>query len=81
MTRKEIFIKILSEVSGKTEAEISELLIMFRKSHPGGKWDDEIPEPEAQKLLKQLRSEAPGILAWLNKGARDSSRLGNNTIQ
>ena len=42
---------------------------MLKKIKPGGTWDTEIPEPEAQQLLSDLRAEAPGILAWLIKGA------------
>lgn len=78
MTREEIFIKILSEVSGKPKQEIAELLSNFRKANPGGKWDDVIPDNEAEKLLNDLRSEAPGILAWLVKGAMEVARHEGN---
>jgi len=43
----------------------------FRKTHPGGKWDTPIPDKDAEKLLNDLRGEAPGILAWLIKSAMD----------
>ena len=69
MTYQEIFIQIISEVSGKSKNEISKLLTTFQKVHPGGNWDKIIPEHEAEALLSQLRAEAPGILAWLVKGA------------
>lgn len=69
MTRAEISVQILSEVSGRSKKEIQNPLNTFREYHPEGKWDEEIPEPKAQELLSSLRKEAPGILAWLIKGA------------
>jgi hypothetical protein len=78
MTRKEIFIQILSEVSGKSKQEIAELLSTFRKANPGGEWDEVIPDNEAEKLLNDLRGEAPGILAWLIKGAMEVARHEGN---
>ncbi len=66
MTRKDIFIMILSEVSGKQKTFVSKMFDNFRAANPG-KWDDEIPEPEAEKLLNDLRAEFPGILKWLNE--------------
>ena len=74
----EIFIQILSEVSGKPKQEIAELLFNFRKANPGGKWDEVIPDNEAETLLNDLRSEAPGILAWLVKGAMEVARHEGN---
>ena len=71
MTYQEIFIQIISEVSGKSKQETGELLSAFRKTHPGGKWDTPIPDKDAEKLLNDLRGEAPGILAWLIKSAMD----------
>lgn len=69
MTKEDVFITIISEVSGKPESFVSEMLDNFRAANPGGKWDDEIPEPEAEKLLNDLRAEGPGILNWLMEGA------------
>jgi hypothetical protein len=69
MTRADIFIRIISEVSGKPEREINDILKAFRQGHPGGKWDDEIPDGETETLLNNLRAEAPGIFARLIKGA------------
>jgi len=68
MTKAEIFIQILSEVSGRSTDEITALFKNMRKANPGGKWDDEVPAAEAEKLLNDLRAEAPGILAWLVRG-------------
>ena len=69
MTYSEIFIQIISEVSGKPKQEITDLLSTFRKAHPGGKWDNIIPDNDAEKLLTELRAETPGILKWLVEGA------------
>ena len=74
MTYQEIFIQIISEVSGKPKQELSELLNNIRKIHPGGKWDIEIPDSESKELLTKLRGEAPGILRWLAEGALEVSR-------
>lgn len=75
MTYQEIFIQIISEVSGKPKKELSELLASIRKLHPGGKWDVEIPDSESKELLNKLRGEAPGILRWLAEGAQEVSRF------
>lgn len=78
MTYEEIFIQVLSEVSGKSKHEIAGLVSNLRKAKPGGKWDEVIPDNEAEKLLNDLRSEAPGILAWLVKGAMEVGRPEGN---
>ncbi|MBW1702823.1 MAG: hypothetical protein JRJ50_12030 [Deltaproteobacteria bacterium] len=80
MTYAKLFIQIISEVSGKPEQEIADLLSTFREAHPGGNWDQVIPANEAEKLLNDLREEAPGILAWLVKGAMDVARHESSTI-
>jgi hypothetical protein len=74
MTREEIFIQIISEVSGKEKQEIKELLNQFNEAHPGGKWDEQIPDKEAEVLIASLRSEGSGILAWLVRGAMAVAR-------
>ncbi|WP_157469983.1 hypothetical protein [Desulfobulbus elongatus] len=80
MTRAEIFIQTISEVSGKPKAEVAELLSHFRKSHPGGTWDDIVPDHEAQKLITDFRKEAPGILAWLARGVMEVAKHESGTI-
>lgn len=78
MTHADIFVQILSEVSGRSKNEIAEFLKMLRKARPQGKWDEEVPPLEAEKLLSDLRGEAPGILAWLVKGAMEINRFEGN---
>ncbi len=69
MTYQDIFIQILSDVSGQPKSGISELLVNFKKANPSGNWDKVLSKEEADKLLRSLRKEALGILAWLCRGA------------
>ncbi len=69
MTYQDVFIQILSEVSGKPKAELTDLLESFKKIHPGGKWDRYLSETEGEKLLNDLRKEKAGIAKWLVEGA------------
>lgn len=78
MTNADIFIQILSEVSGRPEKEISDLLKRFREVHPGGDWDAEVPFDKAKRLLADLRKEAPRILCWLAEGAARVSKFEGN---
>ena len=80
MTYQDIFVQVISEVSGKSKKDISELLATFREANPGGKWDKVIPDNEAKELLDTLRNEAPGILAWLVRGGMDVARHESNTL-
>lgn len=69
MTRADIFIQILSEVSGKPKEEISTLLEVFNAAFPGpNKFDEELTDDAAQKLLEGLRKEKDGIRQWLMEG-------------
>ncbi|WP_321367995.1 hypothetical protein [uncultured Desulfuromusa sp.] len=70
MTKAEIFIQTISEVSGRSKDEISKMLEPIRQAAPGG-WDKEVPAAEAEKLLNSFRAEAPGILAWLVRGGME----------
>ena len=80
MTYAEIFIQTISEVLGKSKQEITKLLSTIRKAHPGGKWDKIIPDKDAEKLLTELRAEAPGILRWLVQGAMEVARHERHTF-
>ena len=42
MTNQDIFIQIISEVSGSKKSEVAELIESSKKIFPGGKWDEEI---------------------------------------
>lgn len=80
MTHKEIFIQILHEVSGKPKNELSDLLESIRSVHPGGKWDNVLSDEESEKLLNDLRKEAPGILRWLIAGAAEVERHSSTSV-
>lgn len=69
MTKADVFVQILSEVSGKPKELVGDLLTAFRKTFPGqDRFDDELPDAEASQLLAGLRKEKEGIRAWLNSG-------------
>jgi hypothetical protein len=72
MTRREIMISVLAEVSGKPEALITELVKATEDLTPNSKnnLDTELPEAEAQDLMRRLLAERQGILRWLEQGAR-----------
>ena len=70
ITRAEIFVQILSEVSGKPRHKVACRLTEFRKTHPGNSWDRKIPRNEAQRLLTDLRKDAPAIMSWVVSGSR-----------
>ncbi len=69
MTKADVFIQIISEVTGAPRQEVSDLHSNIMKAHPDQNWDKIIPDNEIDELFKGLRAEAPGILAWLMKGA------------
>lgn len=74
MTNREIMVQILSEVSGKSKKEISELFDIAGNKFPGAKLNDEVPDHEAKKLMAKLREESSGILMWLTQGALEVER-------
>jgi hypothetical protein len=74
MTREEIFIQIISEVSGLEKSKIKELLKLAAETYPRGKLDEQVTDKEAEELLTKLRSEGSGILAKLVSGAMEVAR-------
>lgn len=70
--RREVFIQILHEVSGKPKEFIDDLLNAFLVSTGAKhKFNEEISDEEYETLLKGLREEKEGINAWLIKGNLD----------
>ena len=65
ITRPEIFVQILSEVSGKPRHMVACQLAVFRKTHPGLSWDRKMSRNEAHRLLADLRKDAPAIMSWV----------------
>ena len=69
MTRKDIFIKIISELTKQPESYISGRVDLIRGAMPGGdRFDDELSDNEAQNLLAGLRKDKSGVLTWLMQG-------------
>lgn len=75
-TRGEDVAAILSEASGRPPAHVRHLLDAFRAVLPPNatRLDTVVPEPEASELLAKLRTELPGIRAWLVRGAMEACR-------
>lgn len=67
MTRREVIIQILSEVSGKPKEFVVEVVSIVPQSK---EMDDELPHGEGEELLEKLRQEKAGIFNWLLKGRR-----------
>lgn len=65
MTKKDIFIQILSEVSGKPKNHLEAFTDQLEHVFGPGNWEEELPEKDAQELLVKLRSEGPAIMVWL----------------
>lgn len=70
-TKRDIFHRILSEVSGKSEDEVAEMFRQFETFRPGelSGMDVEMSDDEAEKLMTELRAEKEGIAHWLMEGA------------
>lgn len=80
MTRAEIFIQVLSELSDTPEREIADLLASFRQTHPDSGWDEEVPDTETDNLLTYLRTATHSVLFWLSEAAERSACV-NGLIQ
>ena len=69
MTYGEVFTQILSEISGRSVAEITALLLIIRPSFPEGhKFDDELSEEDSENLLASLRAGKDELRERLIKG-------------
>jgi hypothetical protein len=79
MTRAEIFVQLLSEVTGKPKEELADVLAQVRETLPDGKWDEDLPPAESEKLLNELRPEGSGILELLMQKGIDFAPREDNT--
>ena len=68
MTRAEIFLRIIGEISGRPLNEVKYMLETFRAINPGGDWTEVLPLRQAQHLLKYMRSEQEAVVRWLERG-------------
>ncbi len=62
MKRRDVFIQILHEVSGRPKADIEKDMPLFVKPDPG--LDAEISDAEYEQLLNKMRGEKEGIAKW-----------------
>jgi hypothetical protein len=72
MTRGDVFIEILSELSGEPKKLIAEMLSAIQISMPPElhRFDEEISDIEAGQLLDELTQEKEAILNWFLEGYR-----------
>jgi len=72
MTRGDVFIQILSELSCEPKELIAEMLNVITVSIPleEHRFDEEISETEASRLLDDLMQEKEAILSWFFEGYR-----------
>ena len=69
MKRRDVFIKIMHEVSGKPEAFVEDMLDAIISTIPEQhKFDEEISDAEYEQTLQELRKEKEGIAQWLHEG-------------
>lgn len=78
MTYEDIFIQVLAEVTGQGMDKWKKVLQPVKAAHPDGKWDEELGPEKSERLLKSLRSESSGILAWLVRGAVEAGKFSGN---
>jgi hypothetical protein len=72
MKRRDVFIQILHEVSGKPKSFIEGLLDSFiTATGVSNRFDEDITEVEYKTLLEGMRKEKEGIKAWLIQGNLD----------
>ncbi|MDH4317073.1 MAG: hypothetical protein OEV64_01665 [Desulfobulbaceae bacterium] len=78
MTREELFIQIIGEITGRSMPELRRILETFRVVNPGGNWNEVLPPIHAHRLLKYLRSEQEALVRWLERGCLTSGcRVGH----
>ena len=72
MTRGDVFIQILSELSCEPKKNIAEMLnvITVSMSPEQHRFDEEISEAEAGQLLDELMQDKETILDWFFEGYR-----------
>lgn len=70
MTKQELMVQILHEVTGKPKKEVKKIFKAVRSALPdrGRKFDQTLTPAEATDLLTKLRAEKEGILVWLIQG-------------
>jgi hypothetical protein len=72
MTRGDVFIQIMSELSGEPQKLIAEMLDLIKVSMPPElhRFDEELSDTKAGRLLDELMQEKEAILYWFVAGYR-----------
>jgi len=72
MTRGDVFIQIMSELSGEPKKLIAEMLYLIKFSMPPElhRFDEEISDTKARRLTDELMKEKEAILNWFLGGYR-----------
>jgi len=72
MTRGDVFIQIMSELSGEPKKLIAEMLYLIKVSMPPElhRFDEEISDTQAGRLTAELMKEKEAILNWFLEGYR-----------
>nr|WP_321465133.1 hypothetical protein [uncultured Desulfobulbus sp.] len=65
MTCQEIFVQILSEVTGEAPDRILEFVKTMKAAKPGGSWDKNLSDKDSEEFIAKLREDAPAIVRWL----------------
>jgi hypothetical protein len=69
MTNFDIFAQIISEASGKPAEEVKLMTdAILKLAGSPGEMYEEVPNDKAQELFVKLRTDLPGIRAWLVAG-------------
>lgn len=74
MTKADVFVQILHEVTGKSKEEVRTLLDEATAATGRAGFDEELTDEEAEQWLADLRKEKAGIMNWLLRGAQDAGR-------
>lgn len=72
MTRGDVFIQLMSELSGEPKKLIAEMLDVIKTSMPPElhRFDEEISDTKAGRLTDELMKEKEAILSWFLGGYR-----------
>ncbi|MEN6321157.1 MAG: hypothetical protein ABFD82_20750 [Syntrophaceae bacterium] len=70
MTRGDVFIQLFTELSGEPQEVIAEMLNVLKGSMPSElhRFDEEISDTEAERLIDELMQEKKAILKWFFEG-------------
>lgn len=74
MTKADVFVQILHEVTGKSKEEVRILLDEATAQTGRAGFDEELTDAEAEQWLEDLRKEKDGIMNWLLRGAQEVER-------